>query len=162
MHAILPLISSNWHSSGQHNPTFSVWTSPVLHASAQLRLHQSSANQASEELLCSCLHFSSEVRTTSQTWWVLTRGTNLVTGGFEKGEMGRGTARARPPFNRSNKTARGYICNSSWAAICFVSLPLNTAHERLQGRESHFTAISEHQGKRDFPHQLEANCSANC
>lgn len=66
MHAILPLISSNWHSSGQRDPTFSPWTSPVLHASAQLHLQQSFANQPSEEIVSSCLHFSSLVTTTSQ------------------------------------------------------------------------------------------------
>jgi len=100
MHAILPLISSNW----QHNPTFSVPTSPVLHASAQLHLHQSSASQASEELLCSWLHFSSEVRITSQTWWVLGRGTSLVTGGLGEGEMRRedGVCMTSPPQKQQN------------------------------------------------------------
>lgn len=66
MHAILPLISSNWHSSGQRDPTFSPWTSPVSCASVQLHLQQSFANQPSEEIVSSCLHFSSEVTTTSQ------------------------------------------------------------------------------------------------
>lgn len=66
MHAILPLISSNWHSSGQRDPTFSPWTSPVPRASAPLHLQQSFANQPSEEIISSCLHFSSQVTTTSQ------------------------------------------------------------------------------------------------
>lgn len=69
----------------------------------------------------------------SHTWQALRWGTCLVRGGLETGQKEREDCVCMTSLHTNNKTAS--TCTKSWA-IHSASLPLHTAHELVQRRES--------------------------
>lgn len=90
----------------------------------------------------------------SHTWWVVSKRLRYRTE-WERGPCVHGL----PPQKQQNSQKMHSHLGLSCCPFCQPTSTHGSKH--LLGREFYLVTISEHEGKKDFPHQLEVLCSGN-